>query len=365
MENEFDDIDLIDKYLSGELNEQEKNTFDSLYQADAEFRDEVEVYRKIYEGLNQAADEEALREDLDHYYHKYGKDNVRFLNTPRMWTLVGLAASLFIAAGIFWWPRSPEPGNAPSITKADKRLPSGSKKDSGAIAKNASPQKPVSPDSTKNNPRLGRKDAYALAGGTELAHNAIRKAVYPQPLSYTFNKGVLTLYGDPLMGLLFLDIYKSGNNYELSYQSQSYRINQTPDNKPQRLQSSADNPTGQPSSEKITVQVAVLPTAILQAPPFDVVLIGGPESNYKFVSNSTGRSLVIAGKFSTSKSQLVQLSKDNKQTWLFVSGENVFELDTAKHVQTPLTALSGLNSAAARLFVPRASVVKTVILIKK
>lgn len=364
MENEFNDVDLIDKFLSGELNEQERDTFDSLYQDDAHFRDEVEVYRKIYEGLHQAAGEETLRETLDNYYDKYGKDNIRYLNSTRTWAAVGLAASLLVAAAIFWWPRSPEPGTTPPIAKTNNRLPHGAKKDSGAIAKSTSPQKPVSPDSTKNNPRLSRKDSYALAGGTELPHDAIRKAVYPQPLTYTFNKGLLTLYGDPLMGLLFLDIYKSGNNYELLYQSQSYRISQTPDNKPQPLQASADHPAGQPSGEKITVQVAALPTGVLQSPPFDVVLVGGPENSYKFMSNSTGRSLVIAGKFNAAKSRLVQLAKDDKQTWFFVSGEDVFELDTAKHVQTPLAALSGLNSAAARLFIPRASVVKTVILIK-
>src|SRR6202000_442889 len=154
------------------------------------------------------------------------------------------------------------------------------------------------------------KDTYAMIGGSELPPGAIREAVYPQPLSYTFHKGLLTLYGDPLMGLLLLDIYKSNNGYELLYQSQSYQLKETNDDKPQSLQPSIEHLTGVLSDEKITVQVAPLPTTVLRSPPFNVVLIGGPNAYYKFASDDHRRSLVVGGQFKNKKCQLIEALKD-------------------------------------------------------
>src|ERR1700744_2309183 len=151
MENDFNDIDLIDKYLSGDLNQQEQGEFDARDRHDPHFRDEVEIYRQIYKGLQQTADDDALKETLDHYYDKYGSNRILSIHNARTWVITGLAASLLIAAGVLLWPKSTD---ITPIAKNHNRLPQHSKKDTGnvsdqSVARNTRLTKPGLTDTEK------------------------------------------------------------------------------------------------------------------------------------------------------------------------------------------------------------------------
>ena len=70
MREELRHIDLIDKHLTGHLNDDEKSEVERLLAEDKEFAKELEVYKKIYTGIESKEDQK-LRAKLDLLYAEY------------------------------------------------------------------------------------------------------------------------------------------------------------------------------------------------------------------------------------------------------------------------------------------------------
>ena len=386
MEEDLNDIDIIDKYLNGELNDTEQKQFKERYLNDAEFKKEVEVYRKIYEGIEQAAQSD-LKKKLDIYYDEFAQedllinsgkdDNIRRLNWwKRAYIIIGIAASVCLFAVAYWYLNSGS--NVPRLNAGNKtstpaKTDHDHKKDTGL---NITPQIahikkrhklfPLS-DTGQNQVKPYINDKYAFAGQTRLSAAAIRHANYPQPLSYTFNQGLLTIYGDPLLALLRLDVFKKGERYFMTYKDTTkdvtYALQQTKEIKQLQQAAKITSDGGVETTEKIQLQLAPVQTSAYINPPFSVVFSQDKGFNqYYFIKNTT--QLVLQGSISANTCKIISLKKDGIDNWYLVSGSNVYALNKSQDKPAPLKELLGSLNPVARLFNKRGPFSKNVLSIK-
>ncbi|MDH3710729.1 MAG: hypothetical protein OER04_12610, partial [Cyclobacteriaceae bacterium] len=82
MDEELRHIDLIDKYLNQNLNVEEQKLFEQLQENDPEFARELEIYRKLYRGIEQQGHQK-LKTRLDQYYENYKKQQVAPTAPPK------------------------------------------------------------------------------------------------------------------------------------------------------------------------------------------------------------------------------------------------------------------------------------------
>ncbi len=379
----MDDIDIIDKYLTGNLSAAEEKQFKERYLNDAEFKKEVEVFRKIYQGVELVAEKE-LKKRLDQYYDQYIEDNalsdtgydskIRPIDwKKRLYFISGIAASICLAAGAYWFfqtpPKSggaPYTSNKPGInkpakttkpdTQATRPIFAGDKKRHDKIG----PTK--TPDSIQGVVAPTINGSYAFTSQQRLPANAICRASYPQPLTYTFSQGVLTVDGDPLLALWDFDLFKIGEQYYVVYNNSTYPVIQTNTAKPLVKQGFQIKGEGSATAEKVLIQVAPLKTEVYEDPPIGVVLSqskGGHD--YLFTREKGKTILVLQGGFTANNCSVVSLTKDGKTSWYVLSGQRIFVIEQSPDKSTPLKELLGKSSEIARLFIKRDAFSKTIL----
>ncbi len=369
MEEDLNDIDIIDKYLSGELNEAEQQQFKNRCLTDNDFKNEVEIYRKIYEGLEQASEadlKDKLSALLDEYEQEdvltgNNHDNVRPINWRKtIYMLSGIAASVCLFAVVYWYYQQ---SNIKGSQYAGSKRPA---KDSPQIARvngghKIHVQLPTdSGGKNQINPYINSTTAFTSE--MRLSANAIRQANYPQPLSYTFNDETLTLYGDPLLGMMKLSVIKKDTQYYLVYDDAVYQLNNTSIISPLIKQNIRINNTGHAIDLKVTVQIAPQQCTVYTTAPFGVLIAPDRAGNkYYFTKQNDKNMLVLQGNFNAENCILVNLTKDGLTNWYVVAGSHVFIVGKFTDKPAPLTELSGVESAEARMFIKRPPVQVTVL----
>lgn len=379
MEKDFNDIELIDRYLTGELNDAELGQFNERLLTDYAFKQEVAVYKKIYEGIKQAQ-RDNLKKSLDVFYDEYAEheaeepvaDNLRSINWRRnLYIISGIAAAVLIfviAYSVYRGGRNADPDRQAGVKNGPGK---GSHPDTAIT--NTQPQiadhKKIPPgNKPAQNPDSGRsqiiaqpKDAYALTNQEPLPATSIRRGTYPEPLAYTFTDGELTIYGDPLMAILYLNLYKHDGRYYASIDGTVYEIEQAAVSK-RFVKQDIKVGSAARSAENIAVTIAPLKTSVYTKAAFSVMIVkDGTNAQYYFTKDKTRNNLVLQGDFSVSTTRVVYVKKEGAEKWYVVQGADVYAITRFGSTPTPLKTLSGDNpSEEARMFFGREAFQKAV-----
>ena len=94
--NELDKFDLIEKYLDGELTEQEKNLFESKLHDDPEFAKEFELRKELAQQLIKANEYKTTKENIKNILNE--KSGL-ILKTKH---ILAIAASIIIIVGLYF-----------------------------------------------------------------------------------------------------------------------------------------------------------------------------------------------------------------------------------------------------------------------
>lgn len=385
MEKDLNDIDLIDKYLSGNLNEVEQREFKERFLTDEEFKKEVEVYQKIYEGIEQAG-RENLKKQLNFYYDEYAaedeeSDNVRSINWRRNIYVISAIAAASAAFFVVFKLTSPVTnngttgtGSSPVAVRPVKPTPpkvgpqdTDVKVPQPQVAQHPKPHpsRPLPKDTSGRQmlPNITPPGGgYALNDQTRLPATAIRRAGYPQALSYTFSQGQLTVFGNPLLRMLDISVYKKGGHYYLDCDDSVYEIVNTATEKPLVKLDKQITGDGIKSAEKIKVVLAPLKAAVYANAPFAVVVekaAGAPR--YYFTKSAGVNTLVLLGNFVPGNTTVVSLKNDSGTNWYVRSGTHIYSVDGQPASPLAFKELQTLTNDNARMLIGREGIERTVL----
>ncbi|HTD40111.1 MAG TPA: hypothetical protein VK671_05785 [Mucilaginibacter sp.] len=368
MEEDLKDIDLIDRYLNNELDEQQQRVFKDRYLNDPEFKKEVEVYQKIYEGVEKAT-RDSLKQRLEGYYNEYVDEDLSIEEDTKVvsinkwrrttWVITGIAASLLLVAAGVWYYTLKNAGTNQQIasTRPANKIDSPNVKHDQYAGTKGNPSKDHTTKTGENKLPLptGKGDQYGLEGGQKVSIIQVLQANYPQPLFYTFKDSLLSVYGDPQLGLIRLHIFKTGNQYYLWYDGDVYKLD--PANSRTTLKKTGNSEDfGTKSPERIKVQVEPLQESATASAKFSVRAIQVNDNSYFFMKEKGKQVLELRGNFMPKKCFVIRLKKDNKQDLYLVNKSSVYLLDEKNTNPARLKELSGLISQEARLFIKRDAV---------
>ena len=359
------DIDLIDRYLNNELDEQQQRVFKDRYLNDPEFKKEVEAYQKIYEGVEKAT-RDSLKQRLEGYYNEYIDEDLTIeedtkvipINKWRNMTWIsGIAATIcFVAVGLWYYNlnkvgESPQIANTKPVHKIDS--PKVKPGEYAGTKDNPSKDQTIKPGEKNSLPLpKGKGNQYGLTDGQKVNLVQVLQANYLQPLSYTFKDGLLSIYGDPLLGMIRLHVFKRGDKYYLWYDGDVYKLDPTSTQKKLEKAEKTDD-FGIKSSESIKVQVEPLQASATPSTDVTVHLSAAKDSHYFFIKEKDKWVLELQGNFVPKDCAVVNLKKDNKQGWYLIYKSSVYLLDQKNNTPAILKELSGLMSEEARLFIKR------------
>ena len=226
MDEELRHIDLIDKYLNQNLDAEEQQLFEQLLKNDPEFARELEIYRKLYRGIEQQGHQK-LKTQLDQYYKEYKQVAPKAPPKRRqrsMWTRgLAVAASLALIALVVYYNQYwPDPGTG-QVTEDSLDI---SKDDSTQLKQQPSEEQLTQGQSQQD--QHSQEPTLSVGGVTYLSPASVRKMEYPSPLQYTFVEDTLTLLGDPLLPALSLQVLKAPDNrYFLKLKNQYFTLEVT------------------------------------------------------------------------------------------------------------------------------------------
>ena len=371
--------DNIDRYLSGEMNPDERREFELEVSQTPEIQRLLDFNRKLYKEI-EVWGKQKLRKRLDDYYSAYLEESdldhdqaaqthiadpiPAVLNkTPRIlgarWWRMGIAAGitgLLVISMIFFIRQQPKvelTEEAPAETPVDSleeiappdSLQGRSKSKPGKEGEQPKPQQSV-PGASKEK-MLKSQPAYALSNIKRLPKSFVRAADYPQQLQYTFKNGMLTLYGDPLIPPLRLKLFRQKGRLLLQFADDFFFIDPTETARPliQVGRLSVSDP--QPLDESIRIRLANLRESKFTQSDLEVWTGTSPQQVYSFEEKNGKRALILGG-LPEDVNPLVYVV--NGQTCFLVLGSSVFELDNAVNQPVVLHRINGASSANARLF---------------
>ena len=191
MREELRHIDLIDKHLTGHLNDDEKSEVERLLAEDKEFAKELEVFKQIYTGIESKEDQK-LRAKLDLLYAEYrasGEQKPKGLYR-RLIIYSGAVAACIVLGTLFYVFRStgndPIGNDTPNVVDVDsvRTQPV----DSLILKKNntqVTEKEELPEDELDGSPQ--DETQLAFSNGKSLPSESIRLVRQPSSLTYTFN----------------------------------------------------------------------------------------------------------------------------------------------------------------------------------
>ncbi|MBS1521826.1 MAG: hypothetical protein JST50_12565 [Bacteroidetes bacterium] len=366
MEQDLKDIDLIDRYLNNELDEQQQQVFKNRYLNDPDFKKEVEAYQKIYEGIEKAG-RDSLKQRLEGYYNEYIDKDLSIEEDHKIipigkWrsnllVISGIAASVLLVAFGIWYYTLKETGTSQQIAQApnNTKIDSGGKPGQYAGTKNnPSTTTPVK----KNNPTLpvNKGDQYGLT--TEGKVNTVRvlSVLRPGLWAYTFKDGLLSIYNNPSLGMIRLHVFKTGDQYNLWYDGDVYKLNPTASIQT-LIKTGQSEDFGTKTTEAIKVQVEPLQASANTSDNLTVRLQKADQGQYFFRKEKGKMILELQGNFVPADCKVINVKTPDSHNWYLVNKSEVYALDEKNIDPTRLKELSGFASEEARLFIKRELVI--------
>jgi len=361
MEEDLKDIDLIDRYLSHELDKQQQQVFKNRYLNDPEFKKEVEAYQKIYEGVEKAG-RDSLKQRLEGYYNEYIDEDLSIEEDHKIipiskWrsnllVISGIAASVLLVAFGIWYYALKEAGPNQQIAQA----PNNTKIDSGGKpGKYAGTKDHPTTTTIKKNPTtlpVSKGDQYGLTDGGKVNTVQVLRAYREIPMGYTFKDGVLSIYNNPALGMIRLHVFKTGDQYNLWYDGNVYRLDPSASIKT-LVKTGQSEDFGTKTTEVLKVQVEPLQAAANPSDNLTVRLQKADQAQYFFRKEKDKQVLELRGNFVPADSKVIEVKTADTRNWYLVYKSAVYELNEKNIDPTNLRELSGLSSEAARLFMKR------------
>jgi hypothetical protein len=366
MTENLNHLELIDRYLNNEMNEEELRNFQQQIDTDESLKRELELFQKIYSGIETLA-KEKLKKKLNNYYQQYTqteKKNPQALQrTLLIWG--SMAATLLICAILFFTSNTNSP-KSNQTTKENKTKNIDTLKEEiktkRPLAKNRNQKK--SENKERANQAYGGQNSphLSMGGINKLPKEYIRFAKYPSALEYVFDGKQIILYGDPLIPALQLQVLKTRDSkYILAYKNLFYPILIT--RSKIRLEESTINYNiGTITDEQIAVKLEgidaiSIPDDLLQVTlSYEKVV---PPS-YFFQDTSNIFQLILEGDFSIEKVKIYRIEMALGISYVMEYNDRLFVLDHAKQEPSPLEEVPYLKNNLTRLFAKREIVIKDV-----
>ncbi|UII81656.1 hypothetical protein [Flagellimonas sp. CMM7] len=401
MEEDLRHIDLIDKYLSNSLTSSEVEMVEKRIAEDASFAKELEIYKQIYKGIEQQGDT-ALKERLASYYNSYKEENESKTNKGRYHKLVvfgsGIAACVLIGLLLFFYYRNDGQNPNfkdinPTIVDIDTVQPNSkdtieslinedrlvqeekpeqinkeNQVDEELVNQEVPKDKPkdtVLPDNVNNDTQL------AFGGFIPLPPESVRTIEYPLPLRYTFDGDKLTLFGDPLLSKLQLELIKNKEKeYVLFYKSKYFSIDKTAGIKrleELRTDSSFGNsllklkPKLNPSEERLNIVLEDITRFSEKSKNLKVSYDSESSSDaYFFDETDNTLELIINSNLNPETAKVYEVKEKTRRRYFLVEDTMIYELDVHAKEAKPLKQVEITKNKMARLFMEKASFETTV-----
>lgn len=407
MEEDLKNIDLIDKYLKENLSASEKYQFEQLVSQNKKFVKELEVYKKIYQGIAEKEKAE-LKLRLNGYYKKYKLDqkNLPSHNSSgkyrKLYLYGGAVAATLLIGGVFFFLNNSDKirtesrpsmvdTDATTVKKSDsvvrsdqdkltsekpKSEPAANQRDK-SVAKTGQNKSNVQNDSTTRSSVDEDQIQLAFGGYKTLPSASVLDYTYSKALSYTFIDNVITLYGDPLMGrlsLLSLKIIKDqGSNYLMNFKGKYYTVEKTARQKPLMVVGERSLNTGFATSlkklskldltqEKVKIAIGSIYDTSTNLSSLKVRFREDKtiENTYVFKSDGDNLELIINAPIDYEKAKVFRIKEHGTPFYYLVEGDNIFVLKFESQEPKPLIPVDITKNRLARLFKERQSVMTTV-----
>jgi len=360
MEEDLKYIDFIDKYLSGSLRGSEAIAFQELLKNDADFKKEVEIYKRIYSKI-EASGEANFKKRLDLYYKEYLEEKS---TKPRgiykkLIIISSIAAALIF--GIFIVNNNvadqqpifnqQDPvivDSEKDSVEVDKTIEDGYIKQEEVIVQddNTEGDSTFIPGKTEYNTQL------SIGGLQKLPAIAIRNVNYPVSLQYTFDGREIILFGNPSISGLQLQILKeTSNNYFLMYQASYYAIAKSASKKELKTVSDIETKTTA-SQEEIIIKLKGIDAVSSVLKNIEVSFTGNKTANptYIFEKKENRMHLVIDGNLPVAKTNFYKIEQYNESDYFLKIEEKLYQLNLKATEPTPLIEINILTNKLTRLF---------------
>ncbi|MDF0707418.1 hypothetical protein [Flagellimonas okinawensis] len=366
MREELRHIDLIDKHLTGHLNDDEKSEVERLLAEDKEFAKELEVYKKIYTGIESKEDQK-LRAKLDLLYAEYrasGEQKPKGLYR-RLIIYSGAAAACIVLGILFYVFKSkgdgPLSNDAPNVVGVDsvRTQPA----DSLVLKKNniqVTEKEELPEDELDGSPQ--DETQFAFSNGKSLPSESIRQVRQPSSLTHTFNGQELVLYGDSGISGLQLQMGKDQKgNYYLKYGDKLFNL----------AISSTINPLEEVQTsytfggiQDESVQVKVMPL-IANSQPYSGFTVSVSENssmdkNYFFLEQNEKKQLVINANMDIDSITVMVVSKSEGNSYYLIHKNELYPLNIDTTETTSLEEIDFTKNNETRMFMDRPSFPKGV-----
>ncbi|MEO1031029.1 MAG: hypothetical protein AAFX55_06475 [Bacteroidota bacterium] len=369
-------IDLIDKYLNQTLSPEELEMFNAQLLSDPDFVKEVELYRMIYAGIKKEG-EDSLKERLGKYAEEYkNEDHAVPKKKGRVITLMmrlSVAAAIVLGGYFIFNYYNQGPNlivDDPKVVDIDtiqEKKPIDSifesskevlvEENDTKTKKEIIPQKPEDNDSFfKDNSQL------SIGGVQKLSKERIRKITYPQQLQYTFNGKTLSIFGDPLIAALQLQVLKTPEgSYIVKYKNKYYEIEEKA-SRSDFIESSKTYSAGTKSDEQVNIKIESIVESSSPYANIEVTLkVDNSDISYAF--NNDANELTLIGNIDQSKATLFLLDKGGSIYYFLMLGNALYELNANQNSPTSIIQSNILKSQNTRLFRERDAFVKDIFLI--
>jgi len=357
IDEELRHIDLIDKYLNGNLNTEEATAFEQLLQEDINFRKELDVYKKIYKRIKDRG-EENLKERLTHYYKEYQNEkSVKPKKLYRKLVIIsGIAAAIIF--GIFLVNNSSEDQNLfskpsdPGVVDITKdSLKQNNTIDVPIEEELAQEEEKVKdtglfPNKYKNNTQL------SIGGLLQLPAASVRSIQYPISLQYTFDSDKITLFGNSSISSLQLQVVKNGDgHYFLKYKNGYYQIDKTSSKKLLTVTSKSFS-TNQLTDEKIKIQLKGIEEVSHISKDFEVAFTGNKsvDITYFLEEKEDITRLIIDGFLNIDNTKVYSIHQGQEIIYFLKIDKKLYKLDSKAKEPVPLKETYILLNKLTRLF---------------
>ncbi len=370
MEEELKHIDLIDKYLSNTLNSVEEQEVTRLLKEDESFAKEVEVYRQMYKGM-EAQSNASLKQRLDIYYKEYEKEQQDKPKGIYKTLYIGISLAACLLLGLFLYTEfvgpkdfSKDPNDPMVGTDSTEVIKKDSLKETPIeLVKEEDKKSPIAKD-TLPFPEQFNKDAQLALGGLKRLPPPSVRSLSLNVLLYTFKEGELTLYGNPLISGLQIEVLRKDLRYLLRYQNNHYDLREV-EQQARLIPLDANVDPNEwkevPSEEEVKVKIAGISEIKSTPAPLEVFYKEEKSAPiYRFEGFSEKTRLIVSGNLDFENVVVYQITRDEVTTYFVQSGKKIFILNLGASEITPLEEASIMQNRDARLFIEKETLIKKV-----